>query len=587
MSTRRLAWPAALWAALAAASALAAPEGFAVMGDRIKEFPPPQGFAEVPSTDKRLPPPPAAGDLAAGFMLYSRDAARSVRRDSAPELNEITTELTAFAAPGEYEPWTFCVYALRDLAGVTVAVGPLQGEGGAVIPADHLDLRALNYVWRKAEGASYAWEPGFLEHRDSVAIPRETSQRWWLTVKVPDDARPGVYRARIEVTAGGKTRELTALLRVLPFALENAPYMGSMLAPSLQMYGDVFGKDLLHEKLVDLREHGHADAFGYFVFAPKFNGGPAEDPLLDFDTPSGAEYYSCNQVVAALRKAGVWGPLYVEQMGRIYAGYAGRYGKDKWGTALTAMVRKTHAYAQANGWPPLHINYGDEPAHSASQLKRCREIFRLVAEGGGSPSCYLNGNYTGIQDDVMFWPHMKVITTNYFNEPMLERLRLRRQRLWLYNVGLGRFEHGWQCIATGAELVTHYDYQTWAAPDKGAFKYCAAAADETTMKPIPSEAWENAREGVDDGRYFATLLAWIGRARASCAPDAMRAAQRAEKALGDWLARVPLDRGELIGWQSKLSFTASDLGRMRWRMARHVLDIREAMKPFEDEPWFK
>ena len=563
-----------------------APEGFTVMGDRVRDFPPPKGFAEAPPIGNSVPQQLTEADKTFGGLIYSRCPSLSVRRRSAPDLHEVTDGVATFATPGEYEPWTFSLYALRALKAVRAVAAPLRGPNGAVIPLDHLDLRVLGYVWRRGSGATYSWRPGFLEHRDRVDVPAGESRRFWLTVKVPDDAAAGLYEGAVTLHAGGRTRRVVVRLRVLPFKLDKAPYMGSMLTPSFQMYGDVFGKELLHEKMVDLREHGHGDAFGYFTFVPAFRGGPADDPQLDFDTPSGRSYYSCNQIVAAMRKAGVWGPIYANRCGAALAGYAGRYGKQ-FEAAFAAMVRKMHDHARRNDWPPLYIGYGDEPSHGTDMLQRCRHFFRIIHAGGGSPTSYLNGGWRGIDSASMFWPYQKVVHTNYFDPEMLKRMRQRRQRLWLYNVGLGRFEHGWQCIASGTELVTQYDYQTWSAPDRGAFKYCAAAGDAASKKPIPSEGYENAREGMDDARYYATLLNDIGRARLTRQDDALRAAQEAEKMLDAWLARIPPERRVLRNWRTKLGLSGRDLHKVRWRMARHILAIRERIKPFENEPWYK
>lgn len=574
-------------AAMLCAGAVGAevPEGFAVMGDRIKDFPPPAAFVATPSVEKRLPPPASKEDEASGCMIYARCPEQAVWRESTPELDEIADTVRIFATPGEYEPWVVCVYGLRETKGLRAEVTALTGPKGAVIPRDHLDLRVQNYVWRATYGTSFTWQPGFLEHQEAVDLPAEESRAYWVTVKVPDAATPGVYEGTLSLSAGGRTRVVKLLLRVLPFTLDRAPYMGSMLTPSFQIYDEVFGKDTLHEKLVDLREHGHGDAFGYFTFYPALRGGPAEKPELDFTVAPMNCFFSCDEIVAAMRKAKVWGPIYVNRGGAGIANLAGRYGPDKYPQAVVSITRAWMEYARTHDYPPMYIGYGDEPEHSAKDMQRARDIFRMLREGGASPTSYLLGPYQGIDSGALFYPYMETVCLNSFTPGILEDMRLRRQRLWLYNVGLGRFEHGWQCIATGAELVTHYDYQTWGAPDRGAFKYCAAAADAVTKKPIPSAAWEMAREGMDDARYFATLWNWIGRAETSRDEGAMRAAAEARKFLKATLDRIPLDRFALRDWQQATGFSKRDLEKVRWQMATHVLALRASLEKQLDQPW--
>ncbi|MBN1672470.1 MAG: hypothetical protein JXR37_15625 [Kiritimatiellae bacterium] len=568
----------------------AVPEGFAVLGDRIKDYPPLAGFVAAP-VEKRVPPKPSVEDEAHGYMLYARSPSDTVERHSVPALDELTDARDAFATPGEYEPWTFSIYALRELKDVRVTVSPLLGEGGRPIPPDHVDLRVLGCVWRLSYGTRYRWMPGFLEHRDAVDVEAETSRRFWITVKVPEDAAPGVYEGAVRITTAQGARGLKLRLRVLPFALDRAPYRGSMLAPSLQMYGDVFGAERLHEKLVDLREHGCGDAVGYFTFAPHVAKGANGEPVLDFDKPHDQRvYYSCNQIVAALRRAGMDGPIYVNQGGarvKVFAGQWGKAGTPAFEQAFVAIVRKWHDYARQNDWPPLVLGYGDEPSHSTEKLQECRYMFRLLSEGGANGTSYINGPWGGIDSPSMFWPHMKIVHANYYDPPMLERMRLRRQRLWLYNVGIGRFEYGWQCIASGTELVSKYDYQTWAYSGKrGPFTHCAAGADAVTRKPIPSPEFENAREGIDDGRYYATLLNHIGRALLTRNDSCIKAAQAAEQTLEAWLKQVPLDRG-FFREGGELDFSGADLHKMRWRMAAHILELNALLEPYAKEPWYR
>ena len=59
------------------------------------------------------------------------------------------------------------------------------------------------------EGSVYTIAPRLIMPRSAVEMPAEITRRFWLTVRVPAEARPGVYRGRVAMAlANGGPREL-------------------------------------------------------------------------------------------------------------------------------------------------------------------------------------------------------------------------------------------------------------------------------------------------------------------------------------------------------------------------------------------
>ena len=51
------------------------------------------------------------------------------------------------------------------------------------------------------EGSVYTISPRLIMPRASVQMPNDMTRRFWLTVKTPADAAPGIYRGAIKIAA--------------------------------------------------------------------------------------------------------------------------------------------------------------------------------------------------------------------------------------------------------------------------------------------------------------------------------------------------------------------------------------------------
>lgn len=195
------------------------------------------------------PPPEPPGPAA----LFVRHWAKPIYREDIPAPAELAAPLSLAAAPGEYEPASVGVRAQVALRGVRAAVSDLAGPGGALIASDRIEVRATRYVepykrWRPLPNKPLL--PGWLDRARPIDLAARTTQQFWLTVHVPADARPGVYRGSIEVTAAeGLAAPLSLPLdvTVLPLALRDA-------SPAYFLYRDTDPLD--DAQLSNSRAHG-------------------------------------------------------------------------------------------------------------------------------------------------------------------------------------------------------------------------------------------------------------------------------------------------------------------------------------------
>jgi hypothetical protein len=125
-------------------------------------------------------------------VAFQSPASVSVRKGLAGN----PREARLFAAVGEYEPFSFLLRPAEALSQVSITAGELKGPKGAIIPTANVMVRSVE---------------SFHEGGRDILVPlgrpwsmsAHSTEFFWCTVKVPDDAVPGSYRA-VAVTAGGK-----------------------------------------------------------------------------------------------------------------------------------------------------------------------------------------------------------------------------------------------------------------------------------------------------------------------------------------------------------------------------------------------
>ena len=220
--------------------------------------------------------------LAAAWTVFQIDPfyTKPHPRDAAPEDGRETTELTAAAAIGEIEAVSFMFRPDKAMTKLDLVPTDLKGPGGVAIPAAAVDVRTVKVWWQDRERwtSYYNWEkyakknallPDILLHDDAlirvdeagtnnylrmdypegtryVCVSEDTPgdfnddlepvrdaaqfvpfdlkageyRQYWLTLRVPADAKPGDYEGKIAFVENGKPAgELKLKLEVYPFAL--------------------------------------------------------------------------------------------------------------------------------------------------------------------------------------------------------------------------------------------------------------------------------------------------------------------------------------------------------------------------------
>ncbi len=165
----------------------------------------------------------------------------------------------------------------------------LTGTAGT-IPASAIDLGYVSYRLSRvtSEGTVYTIAPRLIMAGGDVEMPQGLTRRFWMTVKMPARARPGLYKGTLSIRAGqGETSRIPLEVRVragtlLPVDIPAGPFG---YTTSIPWYGDdpqaaSFNQQLVKKSLQKMREYGFTACSGLPSIA--YRGFSQGKPVLDF-----------------------------------------------------------------------------------------------------------------------------------------------------------------------------------------------------------------------------------------------------------------------------------------------------------------
>jgi hypothetical protein len=317
---------------------------------------------------------PSDADRARGYVLFSRDVMQEVYYNDTPRKEEIVVKLEADGFAGEYRPLTVGLVPLQDLGRVTVTAGALSGPAGT-IPAEAVDVGWVSYRVTRVtmEGSVYTIAPRFVMPGNSTLCPRDVARRFWLTVRTPAGAKPGLYRGTVSLRAekGGPAEvpvEFTVRSGALdPVDIPAGPWGHTIGIPWEDAAAREWEDRVASRCLRKLREYGFTSFSGLPVLA--YRGFKDGKPVIDFGAGDAQ--------MKRAKEAGFTMPvvsycpfygldLYFQSAEQVKAS-----GLPDHGELVKAVFSEVQRHADANGWLPVYWNIGDEPLGDA--LKRSAE----------------------------------------------------------------------------------------------------------------------------------------------------------------------------------------------------------------------
>lgn len=540
------------------------------------------------------------------WIVCKKHWADDVDVDAIPKPMSQDEALTVAAAPGEYEPVNFMVYAIDAANEVRVSVSELKGENGA-IPAGACDVRlALRRLMRKL----YTLPPEastvvsrFLLPNQAVDIPAGTFREYHTIVHVPEDQPAGEYRGTVTIaTEGGESRDIPLVLQVRPVRLgDSKPNLYGMyyrfprgkqtwegldreLADIHQHGGRMLKSDLgldyamsdggvvvdtsrLRRGLKLLADHDYAGPMPISTGAESVCRLLKYDPVADYDDQAAREEFfaAVAKGMKALEKVNGEFPqfdLMATHMDEVL-------GRDR----LPRYVRLTEAVRRATDLP-VYITLHNDPRRDLTPL--LQEIRPYV-----DVRCY-NGH---AMDN---W----IQAGNTFAD-LEQDMAALGDEAWIYhNIRGSFFPAEWTRLVNGFYLWIspikvhvpwmYYSYHgnpmdcTDGPQDRGGdFAYAVPDPDDADAM-IPTRHWEAYREGVDDMRYLRSLErlveAHAGTAQADRAEQWLAALRQRLTPTHEQLQKIETESPLLVYLAAE--FDGPDYRRFREQAAELIAQLQ-------------
>ncbi|MAE67583.1 MAG: hypothetical protein CMJ18_25275 [Phycisphaeraceae bacterium] len=273
-------------------------------GDDVKAF---RGDDESPQyLSAGVPMPPLTGaEKTRGFVVFQTHWMTRSFPITVPTRDQISDRIDMAAAPGEFEPATFLVRPQKDLKRFSIAMaGDLEGPGGVRIPAAAVDFGVVN-GWAKYGNYYTPIRTVIAPILKPVDIDADYSEQFWITLEIPEDARPGVYKGTIDILVGGsRAHELVLEIEVFDIELLEPDAAFGMYFDHGQIPAQWATADFMEKYYRDMVEHGMTSVtmyckHGRAADGSKFvlSGAAARELGIDVDNPPNPGYYGFDQEV--------------------------------------------------------------------------------------------------------------------------------------------------------------------------------------------------------------------------------------------------------------------------------------------------
>jgi hypothetical protein len=214
------------------------------------------------------------------FEIFNKPLFDFHNKKVEPENTSNNLAFSIAASPGEFEPLTFFVRAIKaTIDDIQIQVDDLVSQTGDIFSSKNIDVKCVK-IWPQAG----QWK--FIEKKDvlvpelllydccedlittktekiptlptiskklKVKIEKGTSQQFWITVRVPKNTNPETYEGQLNVKVKGmKTVPVPFTLSVLPIDLLDPVQEYLMYYkpyPTIPMA-------IIEKQLIDMRNHG-------------------------------------------------------------------------------------------------------------------------------------------------------------------------------------------------------------------------------------------------------------------------------------------------------------------------------------------
>jgi hypothetical protein len=546
------------------------------------------------------------------YIIFARNNLDKVYPDTMPTQEELKSKLKAFATFGEYEPLTFVIRSNKELKNVQISVKDLVCKSeSSYIPKENIDVRIVGYhevqLRFGPKPRPYRLAPRPLlkpQHiPGGVNIDPNLSTWIWITVHVPIDAKPGLYKSKVTVEPQNSIKEeLEIEFNVLPINLirpkkcvQTVFYMVPIwLSENSDEYWQTIRNDL-----VDIKEHGFACSVmpNYDRNERLLDLSPLEKGSTNFDFNDIDKFMSI--YLDVFNDLETYTPIvyydlfFFTSKALLNGGY--NYFTDEFKELYTRAIRIFKTKWEKEKWPELISEVWDEPTSDPNNIPAASYLLDIVRSEGLKGITHLNDNEYARQ----LIPHLDIANIHAGNvsESFLKELTDNGVDIWVYS--LHRF---WQVPKTCGGARFGIGFYSWKIPSlkvgvqfmyncfhedpnavptlylakKKINVYYSMALPGPDNEKIPIIEWEWLREGVDDLKYLATLEALINKAKESDIQELHIKARKAQEVINQIMNTIPsLNYGAVR--EKKQWWSVDEHDKNRLLIAEEILDLQKSL----------
>jgi Glycoside hydrolase 123, N-terminal domain len=480
-------------------------------------------------------------------------------------------EARIFASKGEYEPFSLLLRPKTALEQVFITSSDLTGDAGR-IPKENVTICSI-------EDSTRIGRKILVKLGKKWNMPAYSTENFWCTVKVPDDARPGIYKGKLTVTAKNEAiGSISIMLEVLDIKLEEPPFALGL------NYSNPHNQAALEAQLADMRRHGMT----------------CVAPLYDWHLPvHDSNTAELGNFIESYKKAGFTKTLYFASPMNLQLSSLAGYGDEtskRWQQKYIQVMMLLHAEMLRHNVPVLMsiadelTNKGIEGVHIGGRLAR------FVWEE--LPEIAATSDMNGYMEVMAMAPHLNVAAFNngwdgidhhnkgrhLINGRFILEVQAKTGAIpWFVNAGVGRFPFGfffWKMTKYGVKGKVEWYYNL--NNGRGSLVRTEGATIQPTLE------YERSREGIDDLKYLCTLEKLIARAKSLGKATAERRSAEAlleriaDGIADDWTAytqggeRFPADGMAVMSPEKTANM--SELNALRRALADQIMRLQEALK---------
>jgi len=549
-------------------------------------------------------------DRQRGFVVIVSDWLQPVTPDSFP-VGSDKQEIKIFAAQGEYEPAVFAIRSFAD-ADFTVKVTPPTDKAGHTIPSANIDLRQVQSLRLKKECSDkqYYYQPAYLEKFEKNRIAANTTRQFWVTIKTPDHAVPGIYKGAIDITTADGSARLDLLLRILPFQLQRPEKNYGSYFPGRIYSNHHRARYLYPETLPKLfaayREHGLNSACFSEIL-----------PLMKYENDRvTADFNEIEKIVDQFVAAGLNGALIldtrliawwteelatilrngytlephrytVEELNHIPAinlepNIKARWDKDyrftKFGDDLyLQVIAQLKDIIKRHGWKNVVIMPEEELGNGGIKLLGYEHYAPLVKAQGLKVILIDLMPHMGIDSGRKYKEFTDIRQYNLITAQLRQSAREDQREFWIYNRGWTRLGFGFYLSKIEASGIHQWADMWPDDPPYGEFQnryYSWFLFYPAADGPLPTVWSEWTREGIDDGAYVFTLETLLKKAEKG-SPDAQVQATASRQVLERLMAKMPITNEEYAKYQTQNG--AGVFFTDRWLLANEIIKLQNIL----------